>query len=314
MRITSTSYTPVDVLAELVSSVGILAKDTESLFASSGLDHPELVALLRDKLDVILESFRRYGSSVAETQYIRDHGVDVRLTFQTKEGDERRIGFQIKSNNEASKDLARRRAKARDQETLVGTLKRQAFEADRMGGVHEWWVFCCFDLGVHRELVSAINAEIGSGQQSRVKIRVVDPREAFAFLGKDDVEIDTLCTLLLCEEDEILVRARTDCRQLTKDGKRVVLSTLGPALEGHRSVSLDELVELVAAEDIEAAAEVLGLLERAGYLEQESGGSSFEISPAEFPGLCALYFEGRVRHKYDSNEASDFLNRMMRKS
>jgi hypothetical protein len=248
------------------------------------------------------------------TRRLIGRGGSLRRLVQTfpKEGDERRVGFQVKSNNEAAKDLARRRTKAREQETLVGTLKRQAFEADRMGGVHEWWVFCCFDLGVHRDLVSAINAEIGSGQQSRVNIRIIDPREAFAFLGKDDVEIDTLCTLLLCKEDEILVRARTDCRQFTKDAKRVVLSTLGSALEGERSVSLDELIEIVAAEDMEAAAEAFALLERTGYLEQESDGGSFEINPAEFPGLCALYFEGRVRHRYDRYESTDFLGRMMR--
>jgi hypothetical protein len=307
MRITNTGYSPIEVVAEIGVSVGITAADTKQFFGNRS--HPQLVELLRDKLDVILASFKRYGSQAAETQYIRDHGVDVRLDFELPDASHRRIGFQIKSNSEADADKLRRTTKRQKEETLVGTLKRQAFEAENTAGVHEWWIVCCFDAAAHRDLISAINSEVGSGI-GRPKIRIVEPREAYALLSKDDVDLDALCTLLLCEDDEVLVRARKDCSRLGKKARSVVLQTIGRALEGERELTLDDLLEMFEG-DLEKAANAVDILEGSGYVRQQSGGQIFLINPAEYPGLCALYFEGRVRHDHDPEEAADFVERMM---
>ncbi len=101
MRITNTDYTPVEVLAELLATRGITDQETNTFFSGTQESHDWLVTAWRDKLEVILESFKRYGTEAAETQFIRDHGVDVRMTYEDSFGDTQRIGFQIKSNKEA---------------------------------------------------------------------------------------------------------------------------------------------------------------------------------------------------------------------
>ncbi len=175
MRITHKFYTPIEIVAELVSPVGVRASHKKKFFDTERTSHDWLTAALVEKLQVVLESFTRYGSEVAETQSVRDYGVDVRLKFEDDKGSLRRIGFQLKSENEARKEKDRRRKKERG-ESMIAALKRQAFEAERRGDVDEWWIFSCFDLTTHRDLVNTINSEMAGGRSTSFKIRLVDPR------------------------------------------------------------------------------------------------------------------------------------------
>ena len=98
---------------------------------------------------------------------------------------------------------------------------------------------------------------------------------------------------------------------MTKLAKKLVLTTIGPALEGKDTLTLDEVRYMLHVDDIEKAGNAADLLERTGYLDQQSGGQLFDVLPASFPGLCALYFEARVRHELDPEEAASFVHRMM---
>jgi hypothetical protein len=307
MRITRTEYTPIDVLSELITPRGITAPDTKRYFSGERSSHDWLVTAWAEKLEVVLTFFRRYGTEVAETQFIRDHGVDVRLCYAPKSDTDWRVGFQIKSNQEAIKDAKRPRAG----ETMISTLKRQAFEAQRYGGVNEWWIVSCFDLATHRKLVSAINAEVTGGKSAGWRMRQIGPREVMAFLQLPDEEIDALCTLLLCKDDEVLQLARREVWDLDHAAQLIVLHSLGPALEGNRELSLRELREVAdpSTTDDDDLVRDVNALETDGFLNS-NGADAYTIEPSVYVGLCALYFEARARHQYDPSNANKFVRRM----
>lgn len=309
MRITNKMYTPVEVLAELISAVSATEEQTTQFFVEHKSGHDWLVTEFARKVDVLLDSFRRYGTEVAPTQSVRDNGIDVRLTFSKSDDEEYRVGFQIKSEKEAAADDARR-AKGKPGETMVATLKRQAFEADHKGNVHEWWVVACFDLAKHRALVDRINAEVtGGSSPGRLKLRLVNPREAFTLLSMDDNKIDALCTLFLCEDDEIVTRARGDVLGLFPLSQRLIAETLYTGFEGARLISTDQLHAL-AGEDstFDQKVQAADQLERIGYLIRED--PFYRINPTVLLGVSALYFEARVRHEYEQHEAGEFVHRI----
>jgi len=308
MRITNKSYTPIEVLAELISAVGATQEQTTQFFADEKVSHDWLVAEFARKVDVMLESFRRYGTEVAPTQSVRDNGIDVRLTFQKAEDEEYRVGFQIKSENEAKAD-EERRAKKKPGETMVATLKRQAFEADYKGGVHEWWVVTCFDLAKHRGLVDRINSEVISSTAGRLKLRLVNPREAFTLLSMDDNTINALSTLFLCEDDEVITRAREDVLRLYPLSRLLIADTLYTGFEGTRIISINELQALAGEEfTFDQQVRAIHELERIGYLSEK--GSVYTINPTVMLGVSALYFEARVRHEYDQHDVGEFVHRI----
>jgi hypothetical protein len=310
MRITNKGYTPIEVLAELVAAVGVREEKTSKFFSGDRTNHDVLIRAFAEKVDVVLESFRRYGSEVAETQFVRDNGVDVRLVYE-EGGEERRGGFQIKSENEAEAEKIRRRNR-RPGESMIATLKRQAFEAEHKAFVHEWWIVSCFDLAKHRDLATAINSEVTSGLPGRLRIRHIEPRQAFSLLSKDDEEIDALCTLLLCEDDEFLSQARRDALRLSPIAKRLLARTLAAGFEGDAQVRTSDLPEFAGANASPSdLGDAVGQLEDSGYLSGDSGGMHYRLSPSAFMGIAALYFEARVRHKYEPESAGAFVHRMI---
>ncbi len=307
MRITNADYTPLDVLAELIVPRGVKLNDTQEFFSGERSSHEWLVEAWAQKLEVVLESFKRYGTEVAETQFIRDHGVDVRMNYLNKDQNEERIGFQIKSNQEADRDSERKKG---GKESLIATIKRQAFEADHHAGVAEWWVVSCFDSVKHKRLVSAINAEVTSGKQGSLKIRHVTPREAMAFLKMDEYEIDAVCTLLLCKDDEVLKLARRELHGLGRGAQNIVLNFLVPALEGEREISFDRIDSFSECDEDDGDLSThIDELERIGFLDHDYQ-ETFKVEPSIFVGLCALYFEARARHGLGQSSANRFLARM----
>ncbi|MFI4939317.1 MAG: XopAX family type III secretion system effector [Burkholderiales bacterium] len=315
MRITNAEYTPLDILAELIGRTrGIKESDTKEFFSNERASHDWLEMAWSEKIEVILESFRRYGTEVAPTQYIRDHGVDVRLIFDNVSGNTQRIGFQIKSNKEADSNAAKIKNGG---ESITATLKRQAFEAGQHANLNEWWVISGFDMGKHRKLVSAITVEMTSGKPNPLKIRHVNPREAMAFLAMEDNEIDAICTLLLCKDDEVLKMARREIQELEIGAQNIVLSVLGAALEGERELSFDDIESAALSNtdqkecELEEITNTIEALESIGFLEYDHE-SHYKVEPSKFVGLCALYFEGRARHEQTPYEASKFLTRMTR--
>ncbi|MDE2462603.1 MAG: hypothetical protein KGO02_02635 [Alphaproteobacteria bacterium] len=306
MRITE-SYTPISLLSEIVTRQEVTAAETKGYFSHERSSHDWLTQQWSDHLDIVLSSFERYGIDVKPVQFIRDHGIDV-LLRSTQEIMERRIGFQIKSNQEAARDHKR----PANHESIVSILKRQAFEAFER--VDEWWIVCCFDMSVYSKLVQAITSELAAGKHAK-EIKVIDPREAMAFLRMSEEEVDAFCTRLLCKDDQVLRRACDEADRLGAAAP-VAVGLVVSALKNEvglisREDVWEQLSEVVADDtgDRELVLlELLDRIERSGLLlEASSASEEMEIAPAAFPGLCALFFEARVRHDLDEQQSGLYM-------
>jgi hypothetical protein len=232
---------------------------------------------------------------------VRDNGIDVYLSF-TRDDKTHRVGFQLKSELEVLRDKG-----TNEKHSVIGALKRQAFEAIHSGKVDEWWVVPCINYDKHSKLIQQINAEIivGMSDLKGVEIRLVDPREAISLLSKDNYEIDALCTLLLCCEDEILKGAIREIENLTVFQRKCILTFIWQALDGEVSVRSDDIIYLQTGDEEDFATEFTHL-EDIGFLESDQG-EGFIIKPYSLPGICALYFEGRVRHGMSASGAESFV-------
>lgn len=336
MRITNENYSPIELLAEIATRRGTTSACTQGFFQDGKKSHDWLVDEWSNRVDCILESFKRYGADVNATQSVRDQGVDVLLRVPSHQGKEWRLGLQIKSELEAERD----RTKKYGQENMVGTLKRQAYDAFER--VDEWWILCCFNLDKHQKLVQRISSELTSGKQNKL-IRVIEPRACAAVLRMSEAEVDAFCTSLLCKDDEVL---RTACDEVAACHPKVqafVLDHIVPALVDGLCISREEvaffledsirdstheILEDGADEDDGCEAvieldddgvdedeeiddidihEMLRELEGTGFLEAGTYDDKYRIVPTAFPGLCALFFEARVRHEMNDQAAASYM-------
>ena len=48
-------------------------------------------------------------------------------------------------------------------------------------------------------------------------------------------------------------------------------------------------------------------LERTGFLPADSYVEDYRIAPTAFPGVCALFFEARVRHELNDDAAASYI-------
>jgi hypothetical protein len=127
-----------------------------------------------------------------------------------------------------------------------------------------------------------------------------------ALLTLDDEEVDAMCTLLLCTDDPVLRAARQEILNPGPIAQEIIWNVLGNAIEGEREISLQEIE---AATDRDAS---LNELQEAidsldGFITYDRDGENLLIEPSYFPGLCALYFDARVRHQYSPKNASKFV-------
>lgn len=305
MRITE-CYTPISLLSEIVTRRGVTAAETKGYFSHERSSHDWLTQQWSDHLDMVLSSFERYGIDVKPVQFIRDHGIDV-LLRSTQAGVDQQIGFQIKSNQEADRD----RKRPANHEGIVSILKRQAFEAFER--VNEWWIVCCFDMSLYNRLVQAVTSELATGKHAK-EIRVIEPREAMAFLRMSEEEVDAFCTRLLCKDDQVLRCACDETDQLGAAAP-VALDLVVSALKNEiRLISRGDVWERLngaLADDTEdresVLLELLDRIERSGLLLEAPASEEMEIAPSVFPGLCALYFEARVRHDLNERQSGRYV-------
>ncbi|HDR9150339.1 TPA: DUF4365 domain-containing protein [Burkholderia vietnamiensis] len=300
MRITNDEYSPLEIISEILSYNKYTNRDTKDFFQGERSSHDWLVEKWADKIDVVLNSFRRLGNEIYAQQSLRDYGVDVRLAFD-HQNRTHQIGFQIKSNREAISD----EKKNRIAESMTATLKRQAYEASRHSGVDQLWIVLAFDRETHYKKVQTINAELLSGKETEFRVNIIDPRSAMSLLAMPDEKIDAFCTKLLCANDEVFVAAQREIESMNNFTRQVVLDHIGNALKGDRQVSQSE-VWPTDYDDNDAINEIRDL-ENNGFLTSDECGNFFTVEPDAFPGLCALYFEGRVRHELKPSEASEFM-------
>jgi hypothetical protein len=306
MRITNDEYGPIEVLAELFSYERLRKADTAQFMREDWCNHDWLLQRLQERIDTVLESYRRLGCDIYETQSLRDHGVDLRFRLDFK-GKCRTIGIQVKANNEAERD----RKRAKGTETLAGTLKRQAYEAMIKGAVDEWWVILCFDKTKHARRISSICAEL-LGDPTRFPVTIWQPEKALSLLRLSDEEVDAVCTRLLCRDDEVLKAALNEAEDLSSAALEVILCTLDDALHGEIFFESRELRNLANGEEVHEELSVVEELEYCGYIAWSSDRAQYVVEPGSMPGLCALYFEGRVRHNLSRSSAGVFVARLVR--
>lgn len=311
MRITN-DCRPEEMLAELFSTTGDGIEATAGFNDRSLSNHDYVCDQLSQRVAAMLRSYERLGNSVHVTQAMRDNGVDIYLEFEGSDQSTRRIGIQVKGNREAVDALKKRRAG----EAMEATLKRQAFESSRWR-LHEWWVVLCFDLTktAHAKLVKRINSELLQGGHP-TPIRIYEPTGVWNLLGMGAEDIDAMCVRKLCREDEVLVAAQAEVDHLSPDAYAVVMATLFDSLEESPDLSLRDLMGLANEGDdldIDRTGDAVEELEQVGYLQRHDHDDTWSTYPATYPGLCALYFEGRVRHRLSPSAAANFVTSLARK-
>lgn len=319
MRITNKDYTPLGVLAELLAYSPSTDEGTNRFSKKELSSHVHLLFELRERLEAILNFFERLGCESSENQGLDDNGVDLMLRFEDN-GKPRRVGFQIKSNREA--DSAAKIAQACKQkspklvvdpeDTLLKTLKRQAHEARLETKVDEWWVLPCFDFKKHKDRFTAINAHFNNHPDPNWPIRVVSPQQILGLLEMSLHEIDAVCTLLLCGNDEVLSASRLEFGNRSGTAQNFIRETFYRALIGEVEVEDRDFFDVVSDdEDCLDAAQLREELESCGYVKSSCIQEHLKLDPHAFPGLCALYFEGRVRHELNPSQASAFMWRLL---
>jgi hypothetical protein len=316
VRITNMEYTPLAILAEVLAYEPRTPRDTEQFSDDDLSSHDVVVSKIRDRLEAILDSFERLGSETCETQGLEDKGVDLLMKFR-KDGNEWRVGFQVKSNREADADV-RRSGKAAStanadtdpESSLLKTLKRQAHEARLETKVNEWWVLPCFNLNKHKRRFTGINAHFNLHPDPNWPIRVVQPEQMLGLLLMSTAEVDAICTRLLCRDDEMLRSARQEYGALSGSAQAFVSQTFYDALRGDALVDDSAFFEAEAEGSVDVG-QLRDELESWGYVDRPRAEEAHRIDPHAFPGLCALYFEGRVRHQLDESSAMTFALRML---
>lgn len=301
MRITHHGCTPIELVSELSTQETCRWDDETDFFAGEKTKHNWLVEAWQHNLDEVLNCFSRYGVSAVNCQSIRDNGIDVYMKFPTGSGIHR-VGFQLKSELE----FIRARG-TKEKHLVVGALKRQAYEAIHSGKVDEWWIVPCINYQKHASAIQQIYAEmvVGKVDNNRVLIRMLDPREAVSFLSKEDAEINTLCTMFLCADDEVLKAAVGEVADLSDFQSRCVLTLIFDALDGVKTIKADEFFYLLTGDE-DAIEDDIGGLEDMGFMAHY-GSDEFVINAFSFPAICALYFEGRVRHRMSHLQARSFV-------
>ena len=311
MRITNKDYTPLEVLAEVLAYEPQSTAKTKRFSETDLSNHDYIVSELRDRLEAILNSFERLGTEACVLQGPDDKGVDLLLKFDEKDGP-RRVGFQIKGNREADLDAQRDKASllADPESSLLKTLKRNAFEARTK--VTDWWVFPCFDLGKHKRRLAAINTSFTLDFDPTWPVRVVPPEQILGLLLLDSADVEAICTRLLCRDDEVLLAARREFEDLSLTARAIVHETFADALDGDAEINDRTFFSALAESDepVDASA-LLGELEDHGYVRRVDFEAPFIVDPHAFPGLCALYFEGRVRHELQDYAAIAFMWRLL---
>ena len=314
MRITNKDYGPLEVFDEILKGHATSAAAT-ARFAETDLSNHNFVLLeLRERLDTILKLFERFGCDTIEMQGPTDEGIDLlwRFAFQEKSV---RIAIQVKSNREADdesvKEARVQKVKADPESTIFKTLKRDAFEAFRGGRIDQVWILPCFNHGVHRKRLNGINAYFELKPNSNQPIRVLGPQQVLGFLQLSTEEIEATCVRLLCRDDEVLRSASSALCDLPLAARTLVRQSFFPSLEDGTTVSYDDISSAIdeagGDADEKTLLSVVDSLERIDYLSRDHlAEDDYTVNPLALPGLCALHFEGRVRHDLSSHDADAF--------
>lgn len=89
---------PAALLAELLA---LRTRSSEQTARFRGLQHNrDLCPKFADRIDAMLDVYKRHRTDVHDIQGVRDSGVDVLLQFKTEDDSLHKVGIQLKSFQE----------------------------------------------------------------------------------------------------------------------------------------------------------------------------------------------------------------------
>lgn len=286
MYVTS-ELTPAALLSELLNSRRTSAGATTRFQA---LRHDkDLVPHFASQIDSVLDVYKAYRTDVHDIQGMRDDGVDV-LFRSEQEGEQQRVGLQIKSNDEF--DQWRRKKL-----NMVEKLKAQYSAARENARVDDYYVVLCADANAHRKRIRMICSEL----KNYSRCTIIEPEYALGFFDMSGLDLLVRSTRLLCDTDTILREALSETDSQEPDVAFFFASLVCFAFENGQDLDNsalfsfgDHWTELTGeAVTNDRMSEVIQTLFDEGVLGFK--GSDYVIDVTRLPvPVCALYFDLRV--------------------
>lgn len=277
---------PGEMLAELLQGPRFNSLQTKE-FAKLRHDK-HLCPRFAEQIRWMLDVYQAHGNEVHDIQSMRDDGIDVLLSYQTREEEDRRVGLQIKSDDEFCKWEAKKY-------NLVKDLKAQYATAFSNGKLDSYYILLCVDAVRHQNRIRMVCSELKNFEN----VKIVEPRDLIYLYKMDQFEIWGTTTRILCKDDAIYQRAKQEISAYPQDSGYFLLSIVCFALEGGGRLSDETLfgiwedwLEFSGQEETKAdrVSEVVEELVFDGVLGDDEGQLFADVS--QLPSaLCALYFD-----------------------
>lgn len=253
----------------------------------------DLCPHIANQVNTMLGVYRAYGHEVHDIQSFRDDGVDVLLVYEDKDGEERKVGIQIKSEDEFRQWEAKKLS-------LIQILKGQAAQAVANVRLDAFYVVLCVDAVRHRQRIRNVCSELKNFSQCEI----IEPIDALGFYQFDPMDLWARTTRILCNRDVVLRRATSESDARAPDVAFFTITLLCQAFEGMLHVDDARLFEIwneweefagAAAGDQDRLSDILWELNGDGMLSGESS-EDYTIQINRLPqALSALYFDLKVR-------------------
>ena len=298
---------PGEMLAELLKGQRVRPQAT-ARFADWKHDK-HLCPQITERVNAMLSVYRAYGHEVHDVQGFQDNGIDVLMKYEDLDGNERRAGIQIKSEDEF-------RRWERDKLDIVKTLKAQHATAVHDAGVDDFYLVLCVDAVRHQSRLRTLNAAMMNFKPCTI----IDPEDVLSLFEAKALDITIWATHQLCQRDTILRAAIDDLNAEYPDVAFFQIDLACRAFDGQHLVSDENLIEIwddwveLAGEragDPERISEIQSSLIGSNLLQDDGGDVNYLIAVNLLPtSVCALYFDQKVRSLARSAEMRDHLVRL----
>ncbi|HEY3401212.1 MAG TPA: hypothetical protein VGK03_11340 [Geothrix sp.] len=174
----------------------------------------DLVPSINGKINSILDFFNRYRKIGYDIQGIRDHGIDVLLSYEI-DGQKRLIGFQVKSYDDLEVDGWLTKLKAQQ-------IDVQSYNTDSM--LIDYYVLFCTDGVQHRDKIRNATADLV--KNSYFRTHVVAPEHCLHFLNLPDSRIGAFIKNKLSGDDIIVRNAKDDFNDFSLAQAAFIIETV----------------------------------------------------------------------------------------
>lgn len=298
---------PGEMLAELLKGRRVRPAKTAQ-FAKWKHDK-HLCPKLTEQVNAMLNVYRAYGHEVHDVQGFRDNGIDVLMKYEDHEGNDRRVGIQIKSEDEF-------RNWASGKLDMLKILKSQHANAVYDAKIDEYYLVLCVDAIKHRARIRSLNAAL----MNFTPCTIVEPEDLLDLFVADGGDITVWATRQLCQRDTILKAAINEVDSEYPDVAFFQIDLVCRVFEGQQLVIDENLLEIwddwaewagEQAGDQERLSEILGNLTGSNMLQADAGDVSYRIAIDQLPtAVCALYFDQKIRSLGSAAEMRDHLVRL----